>query len=133
MGEPIRPIEPHDDIVVTGFVGEDVKQDGLAGCLALMMPSYFESFSIVLLEAWVHRKAAIVQGNCDVLLGQARRSGGALPYRSFGEFEAAVELLVADEDLRDRLGAAGRRYTEEHYDWDVVLGRYERFLEAVVA
>jgi glycosyltransferase involved in cell wall biosynthesis len=133
MGEPIRPIERHDDIVVTGFVGEDVKQDGLAGCLALMMPSYFESFSIVRLEAWVHRKAAIVQGNCDVLLGQARRSGGALPYRSFGEFEAAVELLVDDEDLRHRLGAAGRRYTEEHYDWDVVLGRYERFLEAVVA
>lgn len=133
MGEPIQPIEEHEDVVVTGFVDEETKHDGLAGCLALMMPSYFESFSIVLLEAWVHRKPAIVQGNCDVLDGQARRSGGGLPYRSFGEFEEAVELVRTDVALREALGAAGRRYTEEHYDWDVVLGRYERFLESVVA
>jgi glycosyltransferase involved in cell wall biosynthesis len=133
MGEPIRPIEPHEDIVVTGFVDEDVKHDGLSGCVALMMPSYFESFSIVLLEAWVHGKPALVQGNCDVLDGQARRSGGALPYRSYGEFEEAVDLLLADDSLRTALGAAGRRYAEEHYDWDVVLGRYERFLARLVS
>jgi glycosyltransferase involved in cell wall biosynthesis len=133
MGEPIQPIEPHDDIVVTGFVGEDVKHDGFAGCKAFVMPSYFESFSIVLLEAWVHGKPALVQGHCNVLDGQARRSGGALPYRSYGEFEEAVDLLLTDEQLCTALGAAGRRYAAEHYDWDVVLGRYERFLESVVA
>lgn len=133
MGEPIRPIEPHDDVVVTGFVSDDVKHDGLAGCEALMMPSYFESFSIVLVEAWVHGKPAVVQGNCDVLDGQVRRSGGGLPYRTYGEFEEGLDLLLADDDLRAAMGAAGRRYAEEHYDWDVVLGRYERFLSSVVA
>ena len=133
MGAPIRPIEPHEDIVVTGFVDESVKQDGLAGCEALMMPSYFESFSIVLIEAWVHGKPAFVQGNCDVLDGQARRSGGALPYRTYGEFEEGLDLLLGDDDLRDALGSAGRRYAEEHYDWDVVLGRYEQFLVSVTS
>ncbi|HUP85260.1 MAG TPA: glycosyltransferase family 4 protein [Acidimicrobiales bacterium] len=131
MGEPIRPIEQHEDVVVTGFVDEQTKHDGLAGCLALMMPSYFESFSIVLLEAWVHRKPAIVQGRCDVLDGQVRRSGGGLPYRSFGEFEESVDLLLHDEGLAADLGRSGRRHAEEHYDWDIVLGRYERFLESV--
>lgn len=131
MGQPILPLPDHDDVVVTGFVDEQTKQDGIAGCLALAMPSYFESFSIVLVEAWVHRKPALVQQHCDVLAGQARRSGGALPYGSFGEFEAALELLVEDEPLASRLGAAGRAYAEEHYDWDVVLGRYERFLTSV--
>ena len=132
MGQPIRPIEPHEDVVLTGFVDEDVKHDGLAGCEAFVMPSYFESFSIVLVEAWVHGKPALVQGNCEVLDGQARRSGGALPYRSYGEFEEALDLLLGDAALRRALGAAGRAYAEEHYDWDVVLGRYEQFLESVV-
>ena len=133
MGQPIRPIEPHDDIVLTGFVDERVKHDGLAGCEAFVMPSYFESFSIVLVEAWVHRKPALVQGHCAVLDGQARRSGGALPYRSYGEFEEALDLLLGDAALRRAMGDAGRAHAEEHYDWNVVLGRYERFLESVIA
>ena len=133
MGQPILPIEAHDDIVVTGFVDEAMKHHGFAGCEAFVMPSYFESFSIVLVEAWVHRKPALVQGNCDVLDGQVRRSGGGLPYRSYGEFEEALDLLLADAPLRDALGRAGHRYAAEHYDWDVVLGRYERFLGSVLA
>jgi glycosyltransferase involved in cell wall biosynthesis len=133
MGQPILPIEPHDDIVVTGFVDEDMKHHGFAGCEAFVMPSYFESFSIVLIEAWVHGKPALVQGNCDVLDGQVRRASGGLPYRSYGEFEEALDLLLADASLRDALGRSGRRYAEQHYAWDVVLGRYERFLASVVA
>ena len=27
------------------------------------------------------------------------------------------------------MGAAGRRYVEREYDWDVVMPRYERILE----
>jgi glycosyltransferase involved in cell wall biosynthesis len=128
VGEPVHPIETDDDIVVTGFVDEATKHDAIAGCVALVMPSYFESFSIVLLDAWSQRRPVLVQGNCDVLDGQDHRSGGGLPYRGFGEFEAAVETLLEDEALAASLGRFGRAFVEETYDWDVLLGRYERFL-----
>jgi glycosyltransferase involved in cell wall biosynthesis len=74
-----------------------------------------------------------VQGRCAVLAGHARRSGAAIPYSGFAEFEAALELLVEQPRLADAMGAAGRRYVTRDYDWDVVLDRYERFLEQVVA
>jgi phosphatidylinositol alpha-1,6-mannosyltransferase len=64
-----------------------------------------------------------------VLDGQARRSGGGIPYRGFAEFEAAVDLVAGDEGLQRRLGEAGRRYVERRYRWDLVLDRYERLLE----
>jgi glycosyltransferase involved in cell wall biosynthesis len=83
---------------------------------------------MILSEAWAHRKPALVQGHCDVLEGQCRRSGGGLPYRGFAEFEAAVGLLLEDGRLRDRLGAAGRRFIEERYRWDAVLDRYDRLV-----
>ncbi len=35
-------------------------------------------------------------------------------------FEAAVERLLADENLRRRLGTNGRRLIEEKYSWEVV-------------
>lgn len=131
VGDPVRPLPPHDDIVMTGFVSEEEKHDAFAGSLMLVQPSYFESFSIVLTEAWAHRRPALVQGHSAVLAGQARRSGGGLPYQGYGEFEAALELLVDDEALRQRMGTAGRAFVEGRYDWPKVLSKYERFLEAL--
>lgn len=133
VGEPVKPAPVRDDLVVTGFVDEAVKRGALAGALALVHPSYFESFSMVLTEAWAQRRPALVQGRCEVLAGQARRSGGAIPYEGFAQFEAALDLLVDDADLRDELGAAGRRYVEDRYEWDRVLDRYEDLLDLAAA
>ncbi|MDQ3106983.1 MAG: glycosyltransferase family 4 protein [Actinomycetota bacterium] len=133
VGDPVRPLSPHDDIVVTGFVSEATKHAAMAGCLAFVHPSYFESFSIVLCEAWSHNKPALVQGRCDVLTGMARRSGGGIPYVGYREFEAAVDLVTADTPLRLRLGTAGRSYVEARYQWDVVIDKYERFLESLAS
>jgi len=85
----------------------------------------------VLCEAWAHRRPAIVQGRCEVLRGQALRSGGAIPYEGYGELEAAIELLAGDRVLADELGAAGRAYVERRYDWNDLLARYEGFLARV--
>lgn len=130
-GDPARPLPAHPDVIMTGQVDEAMKSSALAGAVALVQPSYFESFSMVLTEAWAQRKAALVQGHCAVLEGQVRRSGGGIPYRGFAEFEAAVNRIVGDPDLAGRLGAAGRRYAEEHYHWDTVLDAYERLLWGV--
>jgi glycosyltransferase involved in cell wall biosynthesis len=97
-----------------------------------LVPSYFESFSIVLVEAWARARPALVQARCEVLVGQARRSGGAIPYRGFAEFEAALERVLADRELARRLGEAGRRYVEARYRWDAILDRYEGFLAEVI-
>ncbi len=131
VGEQILPLPPHVDVVTTGWVDDATKHASMAGALALVQPSYFESFSIVLTEAWTHRRPALVQGNCAVLAGQARRSGGAIPYCGFGEFEAAVELLSTEPRLGQRLGNAGRKYVEAQYGWPTVLSRYENFLASV--
>jgi len=126
VGEPVKPLPPHRDVVTTGWVGEQEKSDAIAGCEALVMPSYFESFSLVLVEAWAQRRPALVNGRCAVLLGQARRSGGGLPYRGYAEFEAALDMLRSDPDLGRALGERGRAYVEQRYRWDAVLDHAER-------
>jgi glycosyltransferase involved in cell wall biosynthesis len=84
---------------------------------------------MVLTESFAHRRPALVQGACDVLLGHARRSNAALPYIGAEEFVNALELLRGDPALADAMGAAGRDYVEREYRWDVVLDRYEQLLE----
>ena len=129
VGEPVKPLAPHPDVFTTGFVPEQVKLDAIDGCTALVMPSYFESFSLVLAEAWAQSKPALVNGRCDVLVGQAQRSEGAIPYHGFAEFEAAVELLLEHDGLRRDLGFRGRRYVTSRYHWDTVLSHVEHLCQ----
>ena len=131
LGEKLVDIPDRADIVVTGFVDEPTRDGALAGALALVHPSYFESFAMVLTEAFAQRRPALVQSRCAVLLGHAQRSGAALPYTGYIEFEAAVDALVNSPELADALGRAGRSYVEREYDWDVVLDRYESVLNRV--
>ena len=78
-GEAVAEVPNDPDVIVTGYLDETVKQAAIKDSLALLQPSYFESFSIVLCEAWVHRRPALVQGASPVLRGQAIRSQGAIP------------------------------------------------------
>ena len=116
------------DVIVTGFVDDRTRADAMAGALALVVPSRYESFSLVACEAWSQGRPAIVQGGSHVLAGQALRSGAGIPYHSRAEWEAAVDLLLEDRALGDELGAAGRRYVGARYEWETVLSRYERLL-----
>jgi glycosyltransferase involved in cell wall biosynthesis len=131
IGEEVVSVPPHPDVVKTGFVEDAVRDAGLAGALALVQPSYFESFSYVLAEAWAAGIPALVQARSEVLLGQARRSRGGLAFRDEATFEEVLGRLVADAGLRRRLGAAGRAYVAERYRWDAVLDRFEGLLERV--
>jgi glycosyltransferase involved in cell wall biosynthesis len=132
VGEVVRPLPPHPDVVMTGFVDEATKRSLVAGARLVVQPSYFESFSMALNEAWSLGRPAVVQGACEVLAGQARRSGGAIPYRGYMEFEAAVDLLLEDPVLAGAMGEAGCRYVEERYQWDGILDRYEALLGETV-
>lgn len=128
-GDQIVDLRVDENIVVTGFLDEASKQGVISGALALVQPSYFESFSIVLCEAWVHRRPAIVQGASPVLRGQATRSRGAVHYEGFAEFEQALLLLDSDRALADALGVNGRRYVENQYRWPRVIDGVEKTLE----
>ncbi len=129
VGDDLIRIPERDDVVVTGFVDIPTRDDALSGALALAQPSFFESFSMILTEAFAFGRPALVQGRCEVLRGHALRSNAAIPYDSFAEFECALEMFRDDPALADAMGAAGRAYVEREYTWDVVLDRYEALLE----
>ena len=132
IGENVQSLPAHSDVVITGFVDDEIAAAGLSASDVFVHPSYFESFSMVLTEAWAHRRPALVQGGSAVMAGQCLRSGGGLPYNGYAEFEAALDMLLGDPALRAALGARGRAYVEARYAWDPLLARYESFLGSVI-
>jgi glycosyltransferase involved in cell wall biosynthesis len=132
VGDGDLDVPESPDIIKTGFVEEQTKRDALAGALALVQCSYFESFSIVLCEAWAQGTPALVQGKCEVLRGQAMRSGGAVPYEGFAEFESATEMLLADGDLAATMGRNGKDYVSRNYVWQRVIEGVETTLNDAI-
>ena len=124
-------IPDHPRIRPLGYVEDAVRRALLAHARALVVPSPYESLSIVLLEAWNHATPALVNAHCKVLQGQVRRANGGLYYRSSREFQEALSWLLSNETGRRELGEQGRAYVEGEYRWPTVLERVESLLEEV--
>ena len=133
VGRPALEIPAHPKIRHLGFVSEEEKFALVAACDVLVMPSPYESLSVIVLEAWAMGRPVLVNSACRVLEGQCVRSGGGLFYRGYSEFAEALRRLLGDEALRRGLGEAGRRYVAAEYDWDVVEWRTEEFLRGLVS
>jgi glycosyltransferase involved in cell wall biosynthesis len=124
VGNTILPIPDHPDVRHLGFLSEQDKFDGIAGADALMMPSFYESLSMVTLEAWAMGKPVLANAACEVLRGQCRRSNGGLYYENYREFREALLLILEDPALRAAMGRNGRAYFNANYTWDVIESKY---------
>ena len=127
-GQAVLEVPDHPLIRHIGAVDEQEKYDALAAASLLIMPSFYESLSMVLLEAWALGKPVLVNGHCAVLRGQVRRSNGGLYYKDGGEFAESLRLMLTDDHLRGACGSSGRDYYENNYRWPVIEDKYERIL-----
>jgi glycosyltransferase involved in cell wall biosynthesis len=125
-------IPDHPQIRALGYVSDAMRAALLAHAQVLVVPSRYESLSIVLLEAWNWGIPALVNARCRVLEGQVRRANGGLTYRSAAEFREALDYLLSRNESRAAFGRQGLAYVEREYRWPIVIDRVERLLEAVV-
>ncbi len=124
IGHALLPIPKHPRIRHLGFVDDADKYDALAAADLLIMPSYFESLSMVALEAWALGKPVLANGKCDVLKGQCLRSNAGLYYENYAEFAETLRAIETNRWLSMSLGRNGRQYFKAHYDWPVVVRKY---------
>jgi glycosyltransferase involved in cell wall biosynthesis len=124
------PVPSLPGLRALGRVDDAVRDALMAHARALVMPSPFESLSLVVLEAWNRGTPVIVNARCDVLLGQVRRANGGLYYRTSEDFAGAVQCLATDADLARAFGRQGLAYVDREYRWPLVLERIESVLVA---
>ena len=67
-----------------GFITEQEKVAALRQCALLVMPSPYESLSVITLEAWRLGVPVLANARCKVLMGQCLRANGGLFYQTKG-------------------------------------------------
>ena len=109
----------------TGFVNDRDRDALVAGAAALLMPSRFESLSLVLLEAFALGVPAVVNDDCPALSDHVRASGaGDTCSTSVQWQQAMLHSLERTSEERQRLGARGRQYVDARYSWDKVCASW---------
>lgn len=121
------------DLIDLSAVSERDKRRIIRHAKVLVQPSRNESFSIVLMEAWLLGRPVLVNGLCPVTREHALQSGGGLYYSNSQEFMGTIDFILESPELADQLGQAGFNYVCNEYSWDAVLRRFDQALEKIFA
>jgi glycosyltransferase involved in cell wall biosynthesis len=129
IGNSLLEVPKHPRIRHLGFLDDTDKFDAMAAADLLIMPSYYESLSMVALEAWALGRAVLANGKCDVLKGQCIRSNAGLYYETYAEFIGTLEAIEQNRWLAGTLGRNGRQFFRDNYDWPVIERKYLEMFE----
>ena len=107
-----------------GFVPHDELGPLYDRAAVVAVPSRREGFGVACAEAMAHGRpvvAAAVGGLLDLVVDE--ETGLLVPPGDVGALRKALRRLLADEELRARLGANARRRAEETLSWERVTDR----------
>jgi glycosyltransferase involved in cell wall biosynthesis len=108
------------------------KFEALQACQLLVMPSPYESLSIVVLEAWKMGRATLVNGLCKVLKGQSRRSNGGLFFQNFSEFCEGLDFMLENPEIRAAMGRSGQTWLARNFEWPHITDKIERLIAKTI-
>ena len=113
-----------------GFVQHTALPPLYERAAVVAVPSHREGFGVACAEAMAHARpvvASAVGGLLDLVVDG--ETGVLVPPRDVPALRGALERLLADPDLRRRLGEAGRARVQERFSWpavtDATIAAYE--------
>jgi glycosyltransferase involved in cell wall biosynthesis len=125
MGAKLMPL-PEDPLIrFAGRLSDQERTQAIEAATVVVVPSPYESLSLLALEAFATGTPVLASARSDVLVDHCRKSHAGLYYADRDEFVECANLLVADGRLRASLGRNGREYVRKHYRWDVIIAKYE--------
>ena len=116
------------DIIDIGHVSEVDKKRLMSQALYLCQPSLNESFSIVIMEAWLLGTPVLVHANCAVTRQHVIDSKGGLYFADYYDLKAIIEESIDNQKLLKDFAYNGESYVKSNYNWDRII---EKFYQAL--
>ncbi|MBI4394055.1 MAG: glycosyltransferase family 4 protein [Euryarchaeota archaeon] len=121
-----------DRVHIPGHLEADVLLSALSGCELLVLPSEYEAFGIVLLEAMAAGKPVVatrVGGIPEVVTDGVE--GLLVEYGDVGGLARAIDTVLSEAKARG-FGEAGRKRSQR-YDWDAIADSTLRVYRDAIA
>lgn len=131
LEEQIRHLEVEDKVKLDGFTPKILNQ--IMAADLVVVPSLHEGLPYILLEAFALGKPVVasrVGGLDEVLVDE--ESALLVPPADPAVLAAAVERVLLDKNLRDKLQQSGRELIRSQFNADVMAGSYRQTYESVL-
>ncbi|MFV0419598.1 MAG: glycosyltransferase family 4 protein [Dysgonomonas sp.] len=121
-----------NDIIFTGFVSEKEKLSYLKNSKALIIPSRYESLSMVTLEAMSIGKPVLAIAKSEVLRDHIESSKAGFLYNDKIEFASALnKVLSLSEAEKNNIANNGTSYVSDNYSWPTIEEKLEKAINYV--
>ena len=121
MGVKLMPLPEEPFIHFAGRLPDNERLQALEAATVVVVPSPYESLSLLALEAFAVGTPVLANARSEVLVEHCHKSNAGLYYADRDEFVEAMKLLVADHRLRGAMARNGRAYVRKNYRWDVII------------
>jgi glycosyltransferase involved in cell wall biosynthesis len=126
MGAKLMPLPDDPRVRFAGLLPDEERLHALEAATVVVVPSPYESLSLLALEAFAVGTPVLANGRAEVLVEHCRQSNAGLYYTDKWEFIEALRLLLRDAALADAMGRNGKAYVNRNYRWSIILNKYER-------
>ena len=137
MGDKLRrqanELGIQKNVVFTGHIEETVFRDAYGAADVFVLPSEYEAFGIVLLEAMACKVLCVgtrVGGVPEVIRDGI--DGLLVEYKDARSLARSMIKLLSDVELREKMGEAGRERVRREFTWSSVVDRIEEVYRELV-
>jgi len=122
-----------DSVRFTGYVSRERQIYLYQNATAFALPSHYEGLPTVLLEAMACGTPVVATavGGCPEVIDDGT-NGLLVPAGEPSSIAAALDELLDDAELRDRLGRKARQTILDRYTWEAVTNAFEQEYQAAL-
>ncbi len=131
IGQVTMQVPADKNIKTLGFVDDDVKNTMLKNAKALVMPSFYESLSLVTLESMAYGVPVIANKNCEVLKDHIENSKAGFLFTDFADFKKALDTLFDPETDLSEIRENAKGYIAKNYTWAATLQKWQNAIDHV--
>jgi len=121
LEELVSKLGLKDNVTFRGNVDEDEKENLLASSQALVFPSLFEGFGLVILEGFMQKTPVMVSDVrplSDIV--EHKETGLVIPAHDENEWAKALEYIIKHPQNSSKMGENGRKTLEEQYNIELM-------------
>ena len=119
----VKELNIEENVKFLGFITEEEKYSYYKSIDIFVLPSLFEPFGLVLLEAMSCGKPVVASNVGGVpYIAEDGKTGLLFESENVKDLAEKVIMLLRDEELREKMGKAGRERAKE-FTWEKVAER----------
>jgi glycosyltransferase involved in cell wall biosynthesis len=134
LEERVKRLGIKSKVIFTGYIADDeLFKSAFSACDVFVLPSEYEAFGLVLLEAMACEKPCVatnVGGVPEVI--EKGRTGLLVEYGKSDHLARAIIELLRDDNKRKNMGRAGRERVKANFTWPKIVDQLEHIYKEIL-